>query len=131
MLPMFWKVNSTMTGDRLTIETLPIGYFFDIWGIVKNTASGITLVILRGRISGYLTFEEDAVAIAQLAHLQMYQQKVLNRSKMVKYFLIPDVSIEEVLDALDEHVFILADRTPEDGISSLEILPLVQQMSLF
>ena len=117
--------------DRLTIETLPIGYFFDIWGIVKNTASGITLVILRGRISGYLTFEEDAVAIAQLAHLQMYQQKVLNRSKMVKYCLIPEASIDAALDTIDEHGFTLADRTPDEGISFMEILPQVQQMSLF
>ena len=117
--------------ERMTVETLPIGYFFDIWGIVKNASSGITLVILKGHISGYLTFEEDAETIAQLAHLQMHQQKVLNRSKMVKYCLIPEASIEEVLDTLDEQVFILADRTPEEGISKLEILPLVQQMSLF
>ena len=120
-----------ITTEPLTVETLPVDYFFSIWKTVKKVASGVTLVMLRGNISGYLCFEEDAEVVAQSANLPTYRQKVLNRSKMVKYCLIPEASIEEVLDALDEHVFILADRTPEDGISSLEILPLVQQMSFF
>ena len=39
--------------------------------------------------------------------------------------------IDAALDTIDEHGFTLADRTPDEGISFMEILPLVQQMSFF
>lgn len=120
-----------ITTEPLTVETLPVDYFFNIWKTVKKVAPGVTLVMLRGNISGYLCFEEDAEVVSLSANLPTYRQKVLNHSKMVTYCLIPEASIDAALDTIDEHGFTLADRTPDEGISFMEILPQVQQTSLF
>lgn len=117
--------------DALTIETLPIGYFLNTWQSVKKATAGAVLVMLRGKIHGYLSFREDADAIASAIHIPIYKQKVLNQTGTVPYCFIPDERLEEAMDTIDNFGLTMADRTPEEGITYMEILPLVQQMSLF
>lgn len=115
----------------MTIETLPVGYFLDTWESVKKTeADQPVLVLLQGRIHGYLCFREEAQALSKALRIPAYTQRVLNRQGEITYSLIPLDLLPQAMQVLDEEGFILADRTPE-GITKFQVLPAVSQLTLF